>query len=371
MTKHPTHRQPPTDETDDPEQTYPPTNPDNPDYPDDLDGPNDENDPTNGPDDCEHDDEGDPAMWPEVTDLTASTLGASGEDRQRIQVGVTPATIRTLRAALDARVIPDTYVTDGAPVAIQAVSGAGGPTAGDENVPLPLAVTPLRPALLAALLAEHTTVVRLELDKERNDFIDVETSPTDSTLARVLAGRSWPGLPPLRGMIGTPVLRPDGTLLQRPGYDRATGLYLASTVHLPPVPDRPTPAQVEEAKTFLLGSFLRDFPWRTPADRANYLALLATPILRPFTRCLSPFGIVDATMPASGKTILTACLGMLSGQRVLTWTDSEEELRKAITTVLGDQAGVIVFDNLPEGSVIDSAVLARLVTERTWRPAAR
>ena len=93
---------------------------------------------------------------------------------------------------------------------------------------------------------------------------------------------------------------------------------------------------------------------------------MATPILRPFTHCLSPFAAVDATMPASGKTILTACLGMLCGQRVLTWTDNDDELRKAITTVLADPAGVIVFDNLPEGSVIDSAVLARLVTERTW-----
>ena len=167
-------------------------------------------------------------------------------------------------------------------------------------------------------------------------------------------------------MIGAPVLRPDGTLLQTPGYDSATGLYLASTVHLPAVPEHPTPGQVSAAREFLFHQFLRDFPWRTPADRANYLALLATPILRPFTHCLSPFAVVDATMPASGKTILTACLGMLSGQRVLTWTDSDDELRKSITTVLADPAGVIVFDNLPEGSVIDSAVLARLVTERTW-----
>jgi hypothetical protein len=318
------------------------------------------------PDGEQDDDEGGLSMWPETTDPSVSVPGGPPQDRQRIQIGVAPATIRILRAALDARVIPDTYVTDGTPVAVQAVSGAGGPAAGDENAPLPLAVAPLRPSLLAALLAEHATVVRRELDKDRQKFVDVETSPSDSTLARVLAGSSWPGLPPLRGMIGTPVLRPDGTLLQRPGYDPATGLYLAATVHLPPVPDRPTPRQVNDARAFLLDSFLRDFPWRSPADRANYLALLATPILRPFTRCLAPFAIVDATMPASGKTILTSCVGMLCGQRVLIWTDSEDELRKAITTVLADPAGVIVFDNLPEGTVIDSAVLARLVTERTW-----
>jgi hypothetical protein len=289
----------------------------------------------------------------------------SGGERQRVQISTGPATVRLLTAALDGRIIPDTFVTDGTPVVIEAVSGAPGPLAGDENAPLPLAITPLRPSLLGYLLAEHAYVVRLEQGKD-GDWYDVETSPSQTVLAEVLARRSWPGLPPLRGMIGAPVLRPDGTLLQHPGYDEATGLFLASTVHLPPVPDRPTAGQVAAAKEFLLGKFLRDFPWRTPADRANYLALLATPILRPFTRSLSPFGIVDATMPASGKTILTACLGMLCGQRVLTWTDSDEELRKAITSVLADQAGVIVFDNLPEGSVIDSAVLARLVTERTW-----
>lgn len=112
--------------------------------------------------------------------------------------------------------------------------------------------------------------------------------------------------------------------------------------------------------------FLRDFPWRSIADRANYLGLLVTPIIRPFTRALSPFGVIEATMPGSGKTILTGCVGMLVGQPVLTWTDSDEELRKSITTVLADQVGVVVFDNLTEGSVIDSAVLARLMTERTW-----
>ena len=71
-------------------------------------------------------------------------------------------------------------------------------------------------------------------------------------------------------------------------------------------------------------------------------------------------------MPGSGKTILTCGLGMLYGQRVLTWTHSDEELRKAITSVLADPVGTIIFDNLAEGTVIDSPVLARLITDRTW-----
>jgi hypothetical protein len=185
-------------------------------------------------------------------------------------------------------------------------------------------------------------------------------------LAAVLARQSWPGLPVLRRIISTPVLRPNGTLLQTPGYDPATGFYLAANGHLDPIPDRPTPQQVDAAREFLLERFLRDFPWRSPADRANYLALLVTPLVRPFIRALAPFGMIEASMPGSGKTILAGCVGLLVGQRVLTWTDSEDELCESITTVLADSVGVVVFDNLAEGAVIDSAVLARLVTERTW-----
>ena len=102
------------------------------------------------------------------------------------------------------------------------------------------------------------------------------------------------------------------------------------------------------------------------ADKANYAGLLVTPILRSYLRTLIPFGVVTSTMPGSGKTILTCGLGMLYGQRVLTWTHSDEELRKAITSVLADPVGTIIFDNLAEGTVIDLPVLARLITDRTW-----
>jgi hypothetical protein len=189
----------------------------------------------------------------------------------------------------------------------------------------------LRALQLAALLAEHTDVVRLRVN-ERGDQVDEEISPPGPVLAAVLARQSWTGLPVLRRIISTPVLRPDGTLLQTPGYDPATGFFLASSRPIDPVPERPSAAEVARSREFLLERFLRDFPWRSPADRANYLAMLVSPIIRPYTRSLSPFGVIDATMPGSGKTILAGCVGLLVGQRVLTWTDSEEELRKSITS---------------------------------------
>ncbi|MEU8663346.1 hypothetical protein [Actinoplanes philippinensis] len=287
---------------------------------------------------------------------------------RRVKVGTGPESIRTLKRELTAGLLPDTYVSGGALVHMETVSG-GLTGAADEDSPLPVAASVVHPPGLAALLAEHATVYRKKTRKNEAGEVetyDEECTPSREVLASVLVGKTWPGVPTLRGIIGAPVLRRDGTLLQTPGYDPATGLYLASKVDLPPVPEAPTSEQVAAARTFLLDRFLRDFPWAGPADKANYVALLVTPILRHFTRSLTPFGLIDATMPSSGKTILTAGPGMLYGQKVLTWPDDDGELKKSITAVFTEQVGVVIWDNLTEGTVIDSAVLAQLITSREW-----
>ena len=280
-----------------------------------------------------------------------------------------PAAIRALREAINAGKIPSTYVSGGRVVTVEKVSGTAGAAAGDEDSPLPVTASEVGAPELAALLAEHTYTYKIRSRKTENggpETYPEEITPSTAVLNAALAPKEWPDLRPLLGIVGAPVLRPDGTLLQQPGYDPATCLYLASKVPLDPVPGEPDSGQVAAAREFLLTAFLGDFPWVSAADKANYLGLLVTPVLRGYLRTLIPFGVVTSTMPGSGKTILTCGLGMLYGQRVLTWTNSDEELRKAITSVLADPVGTIVFDNLAEGTVIDSPVLARLITDRTW-----
>ena len=286
-----------------------------------------------------------------------------------IEASSGPAAIRALREAINDGRIPGTYVSSGRVVVVERVSGTAGAAAGDEDSPLPVTASEVRAPELAALLAEHTNTYRLRSRKTADggtETYEEEVTPSPATLTAALAPKEWPELRPLYGIVGAPVLRPDGTLLQQPGYDPATCLYLASKVPLEPVPGEPSGQQVQAAHDFLLATFLGDFPWVSAADKANYLGLLVTPILRSYLRTLIPFGVVTSTMPGSGKTILTCGLGMLYGQRVLTWTHSDEELRKAITSVLADPVGAIIFDNLAEGTVIDSPVLARLITDRTW-----
>ncbi|MER7863970.1 hypothetical protein ABTX61_33015 [Amycolatopsis japonica] len=171
---------------------------------------------------------------PDTTPHGGTSLWPVGDDGRRIvRIGEDPDAIRVLTRALDARIIPGTYVSDGAPVVVEEISGAAGPNSADEDVALPLTASVLKPSLLAALLAEHATV------HGQKNCRTAEASPPGPVLSAVLARRAWPGLPVLRRIISTPVLRPDGTLLQTPGYDERTGFYLAGNTHLAPIPDHP------------------------------------------------------------------------------------------------------------------------------------
>jgi hypothetical protein len=289
----------------------------------------------------------------------------------RIEISSGPDAIRKLSAALTAGAIPDLYVTNGQLVRIERVSGTAAVDL-DDDMPLPVEATPLNSALLAKLLATQTYTYKWVAIKGKNtdgkpEFAEVETTPPPGVLAAAMAGKEWPGVPVLAGFIGTPVLRRDWSLLQAPGYDPASGLYLAPTTALPVVPERPTPRQVATAQTFVTGTLLGDFEWEDDASLANYVALMATPFLRRPLRTLAPLFIISASAPSSGKSLLTALTGLLTGQQVVTWPgDNEEELEKVITATFRKEFGAVVFDNVPEGEVIGSARLAALLTSPVW-----
>src|SRR5262245_19999936 len=56
-------------------------------------------------------------------------------------------------------------------------------------------------------------------------------------------------LPTLHGIVEVPSLRPDGTIIDVPGYDRSTGLsYLPSQgLKLPSIPNQPTKADIDNS----------------------------------------------------------------------------------------------------------------------------
>lgn len=190
--------------------------------------------------------------------------------------------------------------------------------------------------------------------------------PAKVTCSTLLGRKDW-DLPVLRGIVTSPVLRPDGRLLQTAGYDEDTGLYLVPRLPLEAVPDAPSDEQVAAAREMLLGEVLCDFPFVADSDRAQYVALLLSPIIRPMVPVPTPLGVITATAPGSGKGYLSEVLAHLYGFSMLSWSENDAELRKAITTQLVDRGDpVISFDNMPNGSIVKSPILAGLLTAREW-----
>src|SRR5207247_7079808 len=120
--------------------------------------------------------------------------------------------------AINTGKIPSTYVSSGRVVAVEKVSGTAGAAAGDKDSPLPVTASEVRAPELAALLAEHTNTYRLRSRKTPDggtETYEEEVTPPASTLAAALASKEWPQLRPLFGLVGAPVLRPDGRLRPR------------------------------------------------------------------------------------------------------------------------------------------------------------
>lgn len=191
-------------------------------------------------------------------------------------------------------------------------------------------------------------------------------------VAGVVAGMpEWPGVRVLDGISRLPLLRPDGTMATANGYDPETRLWLDVDDDLRDleVPECPTPEEVASAVGVLLGVY-SGFPFVGDADRANAIGLGLTAYVRQVVRdLLVPVHVVTAPAQSSGKSILGMTLpGTLAGGHMdAPMSTSPEEQRKSITSVLrSTSAPLLCWDNLEEGSEVESPVLAQLLTTHVW-----
>lgn len=191
------------------------------------------------------------------------------------------------------------------------------------------------------------------------------TFPQDSALLVAHAVDSAPALRPLAGVTHTPMLRADGSVLATEGYDPASSrLYLPELgMKAPRVPGSPTAAEVRAAHD-LIAEMVAGFDFNTDHDRANYLALLFTPLLRVVVAPPYPLGLLHAHQPGSGKSLLAWILRELHGGALRPLPESGAEFRKVITSILSvTTAPVVQFDNVTK---LASTQLDALLTTDVW-----
>jgi len=172
------------------------------------------------------------------------------------------------------------------------------------------------------------------------------TNPPDHVVQLILARYGDWKLHPVSGVITTPTLRPDGTLLTTEGYDQATGLYLMS----PPKLSLPSSPSKEEAKDALklLDGLFDEFPFVDKASRSVALSALLTTVARGAFP-VAPMHVASSPMAGSGKSFLWDTVAVVaSGQLcpVMTAGPSAEETKKRLGSALMRGQALISIDNV-------------------------
>jgi len=225
----------------------------------------------------------------------------------------------------------------------------------------PPKIIALNDVQLRGYLARHALFLKI------TDKGLAPTSPPMDAVKDILHLGEWP-FPALEGIVQSPVLRPDGTILVDPGYDSSTHLYYIKPPDLfvPHIPENPTAQEIQEALGYLI-EIICDFPFVADSDRANALGLMFTLPLRPAITGNVPMAAITAPAPGTGKGLLIDVVALLATGKVAAMAGfprDDDEMRKAITARLLAGDHLIVFDNVE--MPLWGPSLSRALTCTTW-----
>jgi hypothetical protein len=221
----------------------------------------------------------------------------------------------------------------------------------------------VEPAYLTELFTR--SAVWKKFDARHQDWKRIN-APEQVTMTYLSRAYNWK-VPPLWSTITAPTLRPDGTLLQKPGYDAAMRtFYDPGDIVFPHVPDAPTKSEATAALDVLLNA-ISTFPFQEEVDRSVAVAMMLTGLVR---RALpsAPLGAITAPSPESGKTLLAdviATLAMGPGAPAMKFADTDEEAAKIALSVLMEGDPVVVIDNVERP--LQGDWLCTMLTSETYK----
>jgi hypothetical protein len=203
----------------------------------------------------------------------------------------------------------------------------------------------------------------------KKDNIKIGDAPMDAVVRTIHALGSWEGIRALEGITECPVLRPDGTVVDTPGYDPDTRLVFEPSGKFLPVPPHPTGAEVASAVAFLCDEVVCDFPFAGAAHMSAWVASLLSVLGRPAIEGSVPLFALDSNTRGSGKSRLCDLVSIAATGRDMPrmpGAGNEEEWRKRIAMVALAGSPMILLDNVRrlaseslEGAITGTAIADR------------
>jgi hypothetical protein len=228
-------------------------------------------------------------------------------------------------------------------------------------------IRPVQPARLREVL---TRVAQWKTHKPKRNgkLVVVNAHPPAWSVAAILAREQWPNIRHLVGIVESPTLRDDGSVIEAAGYDPTTGLLYIPNGEFPKIPPKPTLELAEKAANVLF-DLVRDFPFRQ-GHQAAWLAALLTPLARFLIDGPVPLLLFEANTSGAGKTKLCDLISIICTGREMTSTGYyhnriEMDKQLVATGLAGDR--VVLFDNIENGGRLGNSSLDRAVTARRYR----
>jgi hypothetical protein len=175
----------------------------------------------------------------------------------------------------------------------------------------------------------------------------VPVNPPMEIAATVIARQGDWKFKAISGVISTPTMRPDGSLLTEQGYDEATGLLLVEPPPMPTIPDQPTREDALKALA-LLEDLLSEFPLVDDVAKACALSAMITPVVRG-AFSVTPLHAGRAPDAGSGKSYLmdtVAAIAIGQPMPVMSTGANKEETEKRLGSALMKGQPLISIDNI-------------------------
>jgi hypothetical protein len=191
-------------------------------------------------------------------------------------------------------------------------------------------------------VAEAALFQRFDLKRKRW----VDTDPPHLVVKMLLSREARWTIPRVNGVITTPTLRADGSLLATPGYDAHSALYLLPGLTLPTIPEQPTREEALAA-LLLLTDLFAEFSFVSPLDQAVALSGLLTTLVRG-SLATAPLYLVCAHAAGTGKSYLVDVIAAIATGRlcpVITASKNREEDEKRLGAVILSGISIVSLDN--------------------------
>jgi putative DNA primase/helicase len=171
--------------------------------------------------------------------------------------------------------------------------------------------------------------------------------PPSPVATQLLQRGQW-RFPKVAGVITAPTLRPDGTILDQPGYDPATQLWYAPDGALTMPPRKKNPSREDAQQALALFDDLHSgFPFVSQVDRSVALAGQLTSVLRGGFD-VAPMHLFRAHDVGSGKSLLADLMSTVARGLpcpVITFVKSVEEMEKRLGAFVLQGVPMISLDN--------------------------